>query len=171
MPYGPAGLMAKVVGTFGLRATRSRGSCREDEYGVVDRFVPLHRAQPRGCCSRRGVSPPWLIATIPRAGLTTLGSLRSSTTFQSLAAQDLKTIATGAWLRDNPAAGTRPGQADRRPADRLSLQAQCCHCFASSSCSGCCGRSALLADLLVTHTRTSDANHATGGATRLALRE
>ena len=39
VPYGPAGLMARVVGTFGLRDA-FEGFLPEDEYGVVDRFVP-----------------------------------------------------------------------------------------------------------------------------------
>jgi phosphohistidine swiveling domain-containing protein len=40
VPYGPAGLMAGVTGRFGIRDA-FQGFLPEDEYGVVDRFVPV----------------------------------------------------------------------------------------------------------------------------------
>ncbi len=58
VPYGPAGLMARVVGTFGLRDA-FEGFLPEDEYGVVDRFVPV---APRP--TPRVLLAPWRIATL-----------------------------------------------------------------------------------------------------------
>ncbi len=40
VPYGPAGMMAGVTARFGFRDA-FEGFLPEDEYGVVDRFVPL----------------------------------------------------------------------------------------------------------------------------------
>jgi rifampicin phosphotransferase len=58
MPYGPAGLMASVVGRFGFRDA-FEGFLPEDEYGVVNRFVPLASRPMVGA-----LLAPWRIATL-----------------------------------------------------------------------------------------------------------
>jgi rifampicin phosphotransferase len=60
VPYGPAGLMAGVVGRFGFRDA-FEGFLPEDEYGVVDRFVPLAPRPTVGA-----LLAPWRIATLAR---------------------------------------------------------------------------------------------------------
>ena len=100
VPYGPAGLMARVVGTFGLRDA-FEGFLREDEYGVVDRFVPV---APRP--TPRVLLAPWRIATLahrydPARWTDDPRFAAFLNHVQSLAAQDLKTM-PWSWLRDNP---------------------------------------------------------------------
>jgi rifampicin phosphotransferase len=58
VPYGPAGMMAKVTGRFGFRDVFER-FLPEDEYGVVDRFVPV---APRPTLDV--LRAPWRIATL-----------------------------------------------------------------------------------------------------------
>jgi pyruvate,water dikinase len=58
VPYGPAGMMAKVTGRFGFRDV-FEGFLPEDEYGVVDRFVPV---APRP--TLEALLAPWRIATL-----------------------------------------------------------------------------------------------------------
>jgi rifampicin phosphotransferase len=58
VPYGPAGLMANVVGRFGFRDA-FEDFLPEDEYGVVDRFVP---AAPRPTIGL--LIAPWRIARL-----------------------------------------------------------------------------------------------------------
>jgi pyruvate,water dikinase len=157
VPYGPAGLMAKVVGTFGLRDA-FEGFLPEDEYGVVDRFVPV---APRP--TPRVLLAPWRIATLahrydPARWTDDPRFAAFLNHVRSLAAQDLKSM-PWPWLK------TVPRQAldlikpigdlriDYLPGTMLSL-------LRLFIVLRLLGRSALLADLLVTHTRTSDANHA-----------
>jgi rifampicin phosphotransferase len=157
VPYGPAGLMAKVVGTFGFRDA-FEGFLPEDEYGVVDRFVPV---APRP--TPRVLLAPWRIATLahrydPARWTDDLRFAAFLNHVRSLAAQDLK-IMPWPWLK------TIPRQAldlikpigdlriDYLPGTMLSL-------LRLFIVLRLLGRSALLADLLVTRTRTSDANHA-----------
>jgi phosphohistidine swiveling domain-containing protein len=60
VPYGPAGLMAKVTGRFGIRDA-FQGFLPEDEYGVVDRFVPVAPRPTLGV-----LRAPWRIVTLAR---------------------------------------------------------------------------------------------------------
>jgi len=157
VPYGPAGLMARVVGTFGLRDA-FEGFLPEDEYGVVDRFVPL---APRP--TPRLLLTPWRIATLAhRYHPARWTDDRRFAAFlnhvRSLAAQDLMTM-RWPWLKTIPRQALdliRPIgdlRIDYLPGTMLSL-------LRLFIVLRVLGRSALLADLLVTQTRTSDANHA-----------
>jgi rifampicin phosphotransferase len=58
VPYGPAGLMAKVTGRFGIRDAFEK-FLPEDEYGVVDRFVPVAPRPTLGL-----LLAPWRIVTL-----------------------------------------------------------------------------------------------------------
>jgi rifampicin phosphotransferase len=58
VPYGPAGMMAKVIGRFGIRDA-FEGFLPEDEYGVVDRLVPVAPRPTLGV-----LRAPWRIATL-----------------------------------------------------------------------------------------------------------
>jgi rifampicin phosphotransferase len=58
VPYGPAGLMARVTGRFGIRDA-FQGFLPEDEYGVVDRLVPVAPRPTLGV-----LRAPWRIATL-----------------------------------------------------------------------------------------------------------
>jgi rifampicin phosphotransferase len=60
VPYGPAGMMAQVTGRFGFRDVFEK-FLPEDEYGVVDRFVPV---APRPTLDV--LRAPWRIATLAR---------------------------------------------------------------------------------------------------------
>ena len=156
MPYGPAGLMARVVGTFGLRDA-FEGFLREDEYGVVDRFVPV---APRP--TPRVLLAPWRIATLahrydPARWTDDPRFAAFLNHVRSLAAQDLKTM-PWSWLKTIP----RQALDLVKPTGDLRIE------YSGTMLSllrllivlRLLGRSALLADLLVTQTRTSDANHA-----------
>jgi rifampicin phosphotransferase len=157
VPYGPAGMMAKVIGRFGFRDA-FEGFLPEDEYGVVDRLVPV---SPRPTPSV--VVAPWRVASFARrydpARWTEdprfydfLARVRN------LAAQDLTTM-PWSWLK------TMPRQAldlinpigelriDYLPRTGLTL-------LRMLIVLRLLGRSAMLSDLLVTRTRTTDANRA-----------
>jgi rifampicin phosphotransferase len=58
VPYGPAGLMARVTGRFGIRDA-FQGFLPEDEYGVVDRLVPVAPRPTLGV-----LRTPWRVATL-----------------------------------------------------------------------------------------------------------
>ena len=58
VPYGPAGLMAGVTGRFGIRDA-FQGFLPEDEYGVVDRLVPVAPRPTLGV-----LRAPWRIVTL-----------------------------------------------------------------------------------------------------------
>lgn len=157
VPYGPAGLMARVVGTFGLRDA-FEGFLPEDEYGVVDRFVPL---APRP--TPRLLLTPWRIATLahryhPARWTDDPRFAAFLNHVRSLAAQDLMTM-RWPWLKTIPRQAldliTPIGdlRIDYLPGTMLSL-------LRLFIVLRLLGRSALLANLLVTQTRTSDANHA-----------
>jgi rifampicin phosphotransferase len=60
VPHGPAGMMAQVTGRFGFRDVFEK-FLPEDEYGVVDRFVPV---APRPTLDV--LRAPWRIATLAR---------------------------------------------------------------------------------------------------------
>ena len=157
VPYGPAGLMARVVGTFGLRDA-FEGFLPEDEYGVVDRFVPV---APRP--TPRVLLAPWRIATLahryhPARWTDDPRFAAFLSHVRSLADQDLKTM-PWPWLKTIPRQALdliRPIgdlRIDYLPGTMLSL-------LRLFIVLRLLGRSAMLADLLVTHTRTSDANDA-----------
>ena len=157
VPYGPAGLMARVVGTFGLRDA-FEGFLPEDEYGVVDRFVPV---APRP--TPRVLLAPWRIATLahryhPARWTDDPRFAAFLSHVRSLADQDLKTM-PWPWLKTIPRQALdliRPIgdlRIDYLPGTMLSL-------LRLFIVLRLLGRSALLADLLVTDTRTSDANRA-----------
>jgi pyruvate,water dikinase len=60
VPYGPVGLMARVTARFGIRDA-FEGALPEDEYGVVDRLVPVNpRPTPAALLA------PWRIASLAR---------------------------------------------------------------------------------------------------------
>jgi rifampicin phosphotransferase len=157
VPYGPAGLMADVVAKFGFRDAFEE-FLPEDEYGVVDRFVP---AAPRPTTAV--LIAPWRIASLAlRYDPSRWTDDPRFATFldrvNNLAAQDPRTMP---W----PRLKTMPRQAlnlikpigklriDYLPATglgvlRLYIVLRLLH------------RSALLPDLLVAPTRTTDANRA-----------
>jgi hypothetical protein len=58
VPYGPAGLMARVTGRFGIRDAFEK-FLPEDEYGVVDRLIPVAPRPTIGA-----LIAPWRIATL-----------------------------------------------------------------------------------------------------------
>lgn len=60
VPYGPVGLMGEVIGRFGFRDV-FEGSLPEDDYGVVDRFVP-----PAPHPTFAALLAPWRLATLAR---------------------------------------------------------------------------------------------------------
>lgn len=60
VPHGPAGLMAGVTGRFGIRDA-FQGFLPEDEYGVVDRLVPVAPRPTLGV-----LRAPWRIVTLAR---------------------------------------------------------------------------------------------------------
>ncbi|HEY6682307.1 MAG TPA: PEP/pyruvate-binding domain-containing protein, partial [Propionibacteriaceae bacterium] len=60
VPHGPAGLMAGVTGRFGIRDA-FQGFLPEDEYGVVDRLVPVAPRPTLGV-----LRAPWRIMTLAR---------------------------------------------------------------------------------------------------------
>jgi rifampicin phosphotransferase len=157
VPYGPAGLMADVVGRFGFRDV-FEDFLPEDEYGVVDRFVP---AAPRPTIG--ALKAPWRVATLAhRHDPSRWTDDPRFATFldrvHNLAAQDPTTMP---W----PRLKAMPRQAldlikpigvlriDYLPGTglallRLFIVLRLLH------------RSALLPDLLVAPTRTTDANRA-----------
>lgn len=165
VPYGPAGLMAGVIGKFGLRDA-FEGFLPEDEYGVVDRFVPLTPRPTAGV-----LLAPWRIATLARRH-----DLRRWTDdprfadflnrVRDLEAQDRTTMS---W----PQLKTMPRQAldlikpigdlriDFLPGTVLAL-------LRLVITLRVLGRSDMLFDLVVGPTRTSDGNHALEALASLA---
>jgi pyruvate,water dikinase len=111
VPYGPAGLMARVVRVFGLRDVFEE-FLPEDEYGVVDRLVP---AAPRPTLGI--LLAPWRIATLahrydPAHWTDDPRFAAFLTRVHSLADRKLTTM-PWQWAQDHAAAGSRPGPANR----------------------------------------------------------
>jgi rifampicin phosphotransferase len=157
VPYGPAGLMADVVGRFGFRDV-FENFLPEDEYGVVDRFVPVAPRPTVGV-----LLAPWRIATLahrydPRHWTDDPRFADFLDRVHNRAAEDLTSMS---W----PLLKTAPRQAldlikpigdlrmDYLPRAGLALLRLLIvlHLL---------GRSALLGDLVVSPTRTSDGNRA-----------
>jgi rifampicin phosphotransferase len=157
VPYGPAGLMARVIGEFGFRDAYE-GFLPEDEYGVVDRLVPV---APRPTLSV--LLAPWRIATLARHNdprywtedprfaefLAHVGKLGAQE-LTSMPWPWLKTMPRQALDSINPIGDLR---IDYLPRTALSL-------LRLGIALRLLGRSELLADLIISHTRTADANHA-----------
>ena len=157
VPYGPAGLMAGVTGRFGLRDA-FEGFLPEDEYGVVDRFVPLAPRPTVGV-----LLAPWRIATLahrydPRRWKEDPRFVDFLDHVHTLAAQDLgpmpwarlKTMPRLALDLIKPIGDLR---IDYLPRTGLALV----RLFLALRL---LGRSALYADLIISPTRTTDANRA-----------
>jgi rifampicin phosphotransferase len=157
VPYGPAGLMAGVTGRFGIRDA-FEGFLPEDEYGVVDRFVPVAPRPTVGV-----LCAPWRIATLayrhdPRHWTDDPRFTDFLDRAHNLAAQDLRTMP---W----PRLKAMPRQAldlikpigelriDYLPRTGLALV----RLFLALRL---LGRSALFADLVISPTRTTDGNRA-----------
>jgi rifampicin phosphotransferase len=157
VPYGPAGLMAKVTARFGIRDPFDE-FLPEDEHGVVDRLLPR---SPRP--TPAVLLAPWRIATL--AHRFDPGRWREDPRFadflrrvQDLATQDLKTM-PWSWLK------TMPRQAldainpigelriDYLPRTGLTL-------LRLLLALRLLRRSALFSDLIISRTRTTDANRA-----------
>jgi pyruvate,water dikinase len=157
VPHGPAGLMATVIGRFGFRDA-FEGFLPEDEYGVVDRMVP---ASPRPTFGV--LKAPWRIATLARRydpAHWTEDSRFSDflARVRKVAAQDLatmpwtllKTMPREALALVKPIGDLR---IDYLPSTGLAF-------LRLLIMLRLLGRSSLFADLLVTRTRTTDANRA-----------
>jgi rifampicin phosphotransferase len=160
VPYGPAGLMAGVTGRFGFQDA-FEGFLPEDEYGVVDRFVPVAPRPTVGA-----LLAPWRIATLahrhdPRHWRNDPRFVDFLDRVHTLAAQDLPTMP---W----PRLKSMPRQAldlikpigdlriDYLPRTGLALA----RLFLALRL---LRRSTLFADLIVSPTRTTDANRALEG--------
>ena len=157
VPYGPAGLMAGVTGRFGFRDA-FEGFLPEDAYGVVDRFVPVAPRPTAGV-----LLAPWRIATLahrhdPRHWRDDLRFVDFLDRVHTLAAQDFPTMP---W----PRLKTMPRRAldlikpigdlriDYLPRTGLALA----RLFIALRL---LRRSTLFTDLIVSPTRTTDANRA-----------
>ena len=157
VPYGPAGLMARVTGRFGIRDA-FEGFLPEDEYGVVDRFIPVAPRPTIGA-----LAAPWRIATLahrydPSRWTDDPRFAAFLDRIHKLATQDPRTMP---W----PRLKTMPRQAldmiepigdlriDYLPGTGLAL-------LRLLIVLRLLRRSALLLDLLVAPTRTTDANQA-----------
>ena len=157
VPYGPAGLMAGVTGRFGFRDA-FEGFLPEDEYGVVDRFVPVAPRPTVGA-----LLAPWRIATLarrndPRHWRDDPRFLDFLDKVHTLAAKDLRAMP---W----PRLKTMPRQSldlikpigelriDYLPRTGLALA----RLFLALRL---LRRSTLFTDLIVSPTRTTDANRA-----------
>jgi rifampicin phosphotransferase len=157
VPYGPAGLMAGVTGRFGFRDA-FEGFLPEDEYGVVDRFVPVAPRPTAGA-----LLAPWRIATLahrhdPRHWRDDPRFVDFLDRVHSLSAEDFPTMP---W----PRLKTMPKQAldlikpigdlriDYLPRTGLAIA----RLFLALRL---LRRSLLFADLIVSPTRTTDANRA-----------
>jgi rifampicin phosphotransferase len=157
VPYGPAGLMARVTKRFGIRDA-FEGFLPEDEYGVVDRLIPVAPRPTIGV-----LIAPWRIASL--AHRYDPGRWTDDPRFatfldriHNLAAHDPRTMP---W----PRLKAMPRQAldliepigdlriDYLPGTGLAL-------LRLFLVLRLLRRSALLLDLLVAPTRTTDANHA-----------
>jgi rifampicin phosphotransferase len=173
VPHGPAGMMARVIGRFGFRDA-FEGFLPEDEYGVVDRLVPV---SPHPKLSV--VLAPWRIVTFtrrydPRHWTDDPRFPDFLARVRNLATQDLSTM-PWSWLKTmprqaldliNPIGDLRIDYLPRTGLVLLRLLVAL----------RLLGRSDLLTDLLVTRTRTTDANlalEALAGQARdnFALRE
>jgi rifampicin phosphotransferase len=157
VPYGPAGLMASVTARFGFRDPFDR-FLPEDEYGVVDRFVPLPPRPTFGV-----LLAPWRIATLvhrhdPRRWREDPRFVDFLDNVHTLAAQDLgpmswarlKTMPRLALDLIKPIGDLR---IDYLPRTGLALV----RLFLALRL---LGRSALFTDLIISPTRTTDANRA-----------
>jgi rifampicin phosphotransferase len=157
VPYGPAGLMASVVGRFGFRDA-FEGFLPEDEYGVVDRLVPL---APRPMVG--ALLAPWRIATLahrydPRHWTDDPRFATFLDRVHNLAARDLwampwaelKTMPQQSFELIKPIGDLR---IDYLPRTGLALV----RLFLALRLLGC---SATFSDLVVSPTRTADANRA-----------
>jgi rifampicin phosphotransferase len=157
VPYGPAGLMASVTARFGFRDPFDR-FLPEDEYGVVDRFVPLSPRPTFGV-----LLAPWRIATLvhrydPRRWREDPRFVDFLDNVHTLAAQDLgpmswarlKTMPRLALDLIKPIGDLR---IDYLPRTGLALV----RLFLALRL---LGRSALFTDLIISPTRTTDANRA-----------
>ncbi len=113
-PSGPDG---RVTGRFGIRDA-FEGFLPEDEYGVVDRFVPVAPRPTLGV-----LRAPWRIATLARrynpAQLDRRSSLRRVSGRSSRSRSPRPDDDAMATAQGHAAEGARPYQADRRSADRL----------------------------------------------------
>jgi phosphohistidine swiveling domain-containing protein len=157
VPYGPIGMIATVFGRFGFRDA-FEALLPEDEYGVVDRLVPV---SPRP--TLEVMKAPWRIATNARRydPARWTDDPRFSAFLakvHDVAAQDLttmpwtglKTMPRQALQLINPIGSLR---IDHLPRTGLAL-------LRLLIVLRLLQRSTLLPDLLVTHTRTTDANRA-----------
>jgi rifampicin phosphotransferase len=157
VPYGPAGMMASVTARFGFRDPFDR-FLPEDEYGVVDRFVPLSPRPTFGV-----LLAPWRIAIL--AHRYDPGRWAEDPRFATFLAQvrDLanQDLALMPWLQlkrmpwraldlISPIGNLR---IDYLPATGLAL-------LRLLLVLRLLRRSALLPDLVVAPTRTTDANRA-----------
>jgi phosphohistidine swiveling domain-containing protein len=157
VPEGPAGLMARVIGTFGFHDV-FEGFLPEDEYGVVDRLVPL---SPRP--TPDVVLVPWRVARLahrydPARWTEDPRFADFLARVHKLAAQDLGTM-PWPWLKTMPRQALDLVQPigdlriDYLPGTGLAL-------LRLRIVLGLLGRSNLFSDLIISHTRTTDANHA-----------
>jgi phosphohistidine swiveling domain-containing protein len=157
VPHGPAGMMARVIGRFGFRDA-FEGFLPEDDYGVVDRLVPV---SPRPKLSV--VLAPWRIVTFtrrydPRHWTDDPRFPDFLARVRNLAARDVTTM-PWPWLKTmprqaleliNPIGDLRIDYLPRTGLVLLRLLLAL----------RLLGHSDLLTDLLVTRTRTTDANRA-----------
>jgi phosphohistidine swiveling domain-containing protein len=157
VPQGPAGLMARVVGTFGFRDVFEK-FLPEDEYGVVDRLVPRAPRPTPGV-----VLAPWRVATLahrydPAHWTEDPRFAEFLTHVRNLAAQDLKSM-PWPWLKTMPRQALDLVQPigdlriDYLPGTGLAL-------LRLRTMLRLLGRSDLFSDLIISHTRTTDANRA-----------
>ena len=157
VPYGPAGMMAKVTERFGFRNAFD-GFLPEDEYGVVDRLVPGGPNPTLGA-----LLAPWRIATLadrydPRHWTEDPRFTEFLARVHDLATEDLttmpwpqlKAMPERALDLINPIGHLRIDYLPRTGLALLRLYIVL----------RLLRRSYLLGDLLVTRTRTSDANRA-----------
>ena len=157
VPYGPAGLMARVVRVFGLRDVFEE-FLPEDEYGVVDRLVPTAPRPTLGI-----LLAPWRIATLahrydPAHWTDDPRFAAFLTRVRSLADRKLTTM-PWQWLKTMPRQAVELVQPigdlriDYLPRTGLAL-------LRLLIILRLLRRSALFSDLIVSHTRTNDANRA-----------
>jgi pyruvate,water dikinase len=149
--------MARVVERFGLRDV-FQGFLREDEYGVVDRLVPRTPRPTPGV-----VVAPWRVATLahrydPARWTEDPRFPDFLAHVRNLAAQDLRTM-PWRWLKTIPRQALDLVQPigdlriDYLPGTGLAL-------LRLWMALRLLGRSDLFSDLIVSHTRTTDANRA-----------
>jgi rifampicin phosphotransferase len=157
VPEGPAGLMARVVGTFGFRDVFEE-FLPEDEYGVVDRLVPRSPRPTPGV-----VLAPWRVANLahrydPARWTDDPRFADFLAHVRNLAAQDLRTM-PWPWLKTMPRQALDLVQPigdlriDYLPGTGLAL-------LRLRMVLRLLGRSDLFSDLIISPTRTTDANRA-----------